>query len=279
VWLQLVRRAWTPSAAVLLLAVALVAHRPPAWPKSFFFRKPGRWLPVAERDAFAPAERLRGAFLDVSTRAGKALFVLAIAAVAGLSVLAAEMSRHLAAMIALDGTLVLALFGTGRMSALPPRPEAFVGPFLRDVRARLAKALAASARFVGRIRVPEGEAVPDELRLGVVPRPAAQGFRSLEVGGVVVPGMGGPALLPGVLLRYAEGSPCEAQLGAMVRAGKITRGRKPGEVAVVFTPRLPTAKMTADLAARLARAVAAPAAAPAKNETPSPKTRGVRRAA
>jgi hypothetical protein len=60
-----------------------------------------------------------------------------------------------------------------------------------------------------------------------------------------------------VILRYSEGSPCEAQLGGLVRAGKRTRGRKPGEVAVVFSPRLPTARMTADLAARLARAVAA----------------------
>ena len=38
----------------------------------------------------------------------------------------------------------------------------------------------------GRIRVADGDAQPDELRLGVVPRPAAQGFRSLEIGAVVV---------------------------------------------------------------------------------------------
>ena len=256
VWLQLARRAWTPSALVLLVVIALVAHRPPAWPKSFFLRKPGRWLPVTERDVTTPAPRPRGAWLDVSTRAGKALLLLALAGVAGLSFLAAETSRHLAAMVVLDATVFLALFGTGMKTAFPPRPEALVAPFLAAARARLAKVLGGSTRFVGRIRVADGDAQPDELRLGVVPRPAAQGFRSLEIGAVVVPGTGGAALMPGVLLRYTEGSPCEAQLGSMVRAGKLSRGRKPGEVAVVFAPRLPSARMTADLAVRLAKAVA-----------------------
>jgi hypothetical protein len=71
----------------------------------------------------------------------------------------------------------------------------------------------------------------------------------------------------------------------MTGAGKITRGRKPGEVAVVFSPRLPTARMTADLVARLARALvaepraAAPAPAPAKPPAPSKPRERARRAA
>ena len=271
VGLQIVKRAWTPSALVLLAVVALVAHRAPAWPKSFFLRKPGRWLPVAERDVTTKAPRPTGPWLDVSTRAGKVTFVILLGLVAGLAALAGQSSRHLAAMIALDATVLLAIFGTGRVTGLPPRPEAIVAPFLADVRARLAKVLGASARFVGRIRVADGESSPDELRLGVVPRPAAQGFRSIEVGAVVLPGTGGAARMPGVLLRFVEGSPCEAQLGEMVRAGKITRGKKPGEVAVVFSPRLPTARMTADLAARLARAVTVQEAAP-KPTTTTKKT-------
>jgi hypothetical protein len=271
VWLQVVKRAWTPGALALLCAAALVIHRPPAWPKSFFLRKPGRWLPVAEREAWGPSERLRGAYLDASTRAGKLLFALSLLAVAGLAFLAAQTSRHLAAMVALDATLVLALFGTGRMSTLPPRPVAKASPFLRSVAERLGKCLGDAARVVGRIRVPDGETEPDELRLAVLPRPAAQGFRALEAGVVIVPGAGGAVLLPGVVLRYVENSPCEAQLGSLVRAGKAARGRKVGEVAVVFTPRLPTARMTADLMVRLSRAIAvAPAAGGA------PKTEAVK---
>jgi hypothetical protein len=73
-----------------------------------------------------------------------------------------------------------------------------------------------------------------------------------------------------VILRYVEGSPCEAQLGPLVRAGKLTRGKKPGEVAVVFSPRLPTVRMAADLAARLARSVVA---APAPAASPRERTR------
>lgn len=271
-WLQIVQRAWMPGALALLFAAALVVHKIPAWPKSFFLRRPGRWLPVAERDAFAPPERPRGAYLDVSTRAGKLCFVLALAVFAGLCWVAAGTSRHLAWMVGLDAVLVLALFGTGQRSLMPPRPVAKASPFLRDVAGRLTRSLGDTARLVGRIRVPDGETEPDELRLAIVPRPAAQGFRALEAGVVIAPGMGGAALLPGVILRYVEGSPCEAQLGPLVRAGKLTRGKKPGEIAVVFTPRLPTVRMTADLAARLARAVAAvPAPAPA--ERPRERTR------
>jgi hypothetical protein len=282
-WLQVVQRAWTPAALALLFAAALVIYKVPVWPRSFFLRRPGRWLPVAERDAFAPPPRPRGAFLDVSTRAGKALFVLALAAFAGLHVLAADVSRHLSMMIALDAVLVLALFGTGRMRELPPRPVDAASPFLREVAGRLGKTLGESARIVGRIRVPDGEATADELRLSVVPRPAAAGFRALETGVVIAPGMGGAALLPGVILRYTEGSPCEAQLGGLVRAGKLSRGKKPGEVAVVFTPRLPTTRVTADLAARLARAVLAerepaPAAKPRERSRRTGATGG-RRAA
>lgn len=262
-WLHVVQRAWMPGALVLLFAAALVIHRPPEWPRSFFLRRPGRWLPLAERDAFAPPARPRGAYLDASTRAGKVGLLLSLAAFAGLTWLAGETSRHLGAMVALDAVIVLALFGTGRIRDLPPRPVDAASPFLRKVAERLSKGLGDAARVVGRIRVPEGESQPDELRLGVVPRPASAGFRALEVGVVIAPGTSGAALLPGVILRYSEGSPCEAQLGPMVRAGKLTRGKKPGEVAVVFTPRLPTARMTADLAARLSRAVAAPAAASA----------------
>lgn len=266
-WLQVVQRAWIPGALVLLGAAALVIHKVPAWPKSFFLRRPGRWLPLAERDAFTPPERPRGAYLDVSTRAGKLGLFAALLGFGGLTWLAAGTSRHLAAMVALDAVLALALFGTGRLRALPPRPVEAASPFLRAVAKRLGKALGESARLVGRIRVPDGETQPDELRLGVLPRPAAQGFRALEAGVVIAPGMGGAALLPGVILRYVEGSPCEAQLGALVRAGKRTRGKKPGEVAVVFTPRLPTSRMTADLASRLARAVMA---SPATQSAPAP---------
>ncbi len=255
VWLQVVKHAWTPSAFAILLALLLVVHRPAPWPKSVFLRKPGRWLPISEKEAWAPAPRKTGTYLDVSTRAGKVLLVLGLAVFGGLTFLASETSRHLAAMVALDSTLLLGLFGTGLLSHLPPSPKEKAAPFLHKVEKRLLKKVGDTARLIPRVRVPDGGAEPDELRLAVVPRPATQGFKALEAGIVVVPGMGGPAVFPSVLLRYLAGSPCEEQLSDLVRAGKVTRGRKAGEVAVVFSPRLPTARMTADLTARLADAV------------------------
>ncbi|MBK8258483.1 MAG: hypothetical protein IPK82_38215 [Polyangiaceae bacterium] len=254
-YLQVVKHAWTPGALALLGAALLVVHKVPGWPKSFFLKKPGKWLSVAERETFIKPVRPKGSYLDVSTLAGKVGFVLGLGIIGGLSWLASQTSRHLGWMVALDAVLVLALFGTGRMAWLPPNPVEKVSPFLKSVADRLGKVLKGDARTVGRIRVPDGASEPDELRLAVIPRPAAQGFRALEVGVVIAPGAGGAALLPGVVLRYMEGSPCEAALGKMIQAGKFSRGKKPGEVAVVYAPRLPTARMTADLAARLARAI------------------------
>ena len=171
------------------------------------------------------------------------------------------------------------------MDTMVTRPPQSPGRSWRGIATVVAVGVAALLAFVAlgglvrdpdtvpRIRVPEGQTQPDELRLAILPRPAAPGFRSLEAGAVLLPGTAGTALLPGVILRYLEGTPCEAQLGPLVRAGKLTRGRKPGEVAVVFSPRLPTARMTADLTTRLARAVAAPTrptAAPAPSSPTSP---------
>jgi hypothetical protein len=52
-------------------------------------------------------------------------------------------------------------------------------------------------------------------------------------------------------------SACEEALASLIRHGRAARGRKPGERAVIFTPRLPDARTTAAIAVRLSRAMAA----------------------
>jgi membrane protein implicated in regulation of membrane protease activity len=265
----------TVGALFVLAAVLLAAHRTPRWPRAAL-RGPGRWLPIAEALAFRPAPRPRGAFLDVSTRAGKAFLLVALAAVFAAVWILADTSPFRAELVAFDAVALLAVFCTGRIAELPPDPATAPSRLLGDVARRVRKVWPVDAvRLVGRIRVPDGSAEADELRLVVAPRTAPTGFGALEIGVVFAPGAGGPLALPEVILRVTSGSPCEQLLARQIRHGRAVRGRKKGEQAVVFTPRLPTARMTAQLVIALLRALMAPRAArPSKADRPR-----VRRAA
>jgi len=256
--LELLLKTGTAGAALVAGAAALAAHRTPRWTRGTALRGPGRWLPVAEGEAFRAPPRARGVYLDVSTRAGKGIFALFVAAL-GAGVYAVHLrSPYHALLVALDVAALLAIFGTGRLAELPPDPAAAPVAFLRDVARRVKQGLKGTeARVVGRIRLPEGCPDADELRLGLVPRAALPGFVGIEVGVVHAPGAGGAIALPEVLLRVTAGSPCEQAVERMARSARSARGRRPDERVLVFTPRLPTARMTAAIAAALGRAVAA----------------------
>ena len=246
----------TVGALFVLAAVLLAAHRTPRWARAEL-RGPGRWLPLAEALAFRDGPRPRGAYLDVSTRAGKVFLLVALSAVLGAAWILADTSPFRAELVAFDAVALLAVFCTGRIAELPPDPAAAPARLLRDVARRVRKAWPADAvRLVGRIRVPDGSAKADELRLAVAPRAAPIGFGAIEVGVVFVPGAGGPLALPEVILRLTSGSPCEEALARQLRQGRATRGRRKGEQAILFTPRLPTARMTAGLVIGLLRALA-----------------------
>ncbi|XXX74291.1 hypothetical protein WMF30_42265 [Sorangium sp. So ce134] len=305
--LELLLRDGTAGAALVAAATALAAHRTPRPERAgAALRRPGKWLPVAEAEAFREPPRARGVYLDVSTRAGKALLAALLAALgAGVYAVAGASPYH-AHLLALDATALLAIFCTGRLAELPADPAARPVAFLRDVARRVRRSLkvpasaaprpaekapagaaqgapakgtaraaaraagaataAAELRVVGRLRIPDGSPDADELRLGLSPRAALPGFVAIEVGVVYAPGAGGSIGLPEVLLRVAPGSPCERAVERLARSGRSSRGRRPGERVLAFTPRLPTARMTAAIAAALVRAVTTPpaGATPAK---------------
>jgi hypothetical protein len=123
---------------------------------------------------------------------------------------------------------------------------------------------------VGKIRVPDGALDPDELRLAVVPKSALAGFSALEIGVVYAQGTGGAVLFPQVLLRTISGSRCDEAVAHLARHARVSRGRKPNERVLAFTPRLPTRRMTASIACALARLVGA-GAQPAKLEPRRPE--------
>ncbi|AKT42637.1 hypothetical protein [Chondromyces crocatus] len=264
VGLEMTLKSGTLGAALVALATALIAHRTPklrtggASGSGATLRGPGRWLPVAEAEAFRSPPRPRGGWLDVSTRAGKGLFAVMVLALAvGVGAVYQHSPYH-AQLLAMNVVVLLAIFCTGRLSELPPDPAASPIPLLRDISRRIKRSLKGTeARVVGRIRVPEGTPDADEIRLGLAPRAALPGFVGIEVGVVYAPGAGGAVALPEVLLRVTVGSPCEQAVEKLAASGRSVRGRRPDERVLAFTPRLPTARMTAAIAAALARSVVA----------------------
>ncbi|WP_437479600.1 hypothetical protein WME75_33910 [Sorangium sp. So ce1014] len=291
--LELLLRDGTAGAALVVAATALAAHRTPRPERAgAALRRPGKWLPVSEAEAFREPPRARGVYLDVSTRAGKALLAALLGALGAGVYAVAGISPYHAHLLALDATALLAIFCTGRLAELPADPAARPVAFLRDVARRVRRSIKAPAsaaprpaaktpasataratsaaaraaatapelRIVGRLRIPDGSPDADELRLGLSPRAALPGFVAIEVGVVYAPGAGGAIGLPEILLRVAPGSPCERAVERLARSGRSSRGRRPGERVLAFTPRLPTARMTAAIAAALARAVSTPPA-------------------
>ena len=255
---ELVLHRATMGALLVLAATIFAAHLPAKWKAGGRLRGPGRWLPVAEAEAFRDPPRAPGGHLDASTLNGRIVLALVLAAVAGGVYLLSDISSYQAQIVAFDFTAILAIFGTGLRSSLPPDPGSAPASFLRKV-AKLVRREQRKdlPRIIGRIRVPEGSPAPDELRLAVLPRAAHAGFVTIEIGVVHIAGAGGSIALPEVLLRVTDGSECDRALQPLSRHGRSMRGRKAGERVYAFSPRLPTARMTAGLVTRLARAVAA----------------------
>ncbi len=228
-WVELFARKATIGALLILAASLLAAHRPPPWKRGARLRGPGRWLPVAEALAFKDPPRPSGGYLVASTRPGKVVLALVLLALGAGVVALHEISPYQAALVAFDVTALLAVFGTGLRSGLPPDPGKAPARFLRDVARRLRKSLPREElRIVGKIRVPEGASEPDELRLVIAPKASIQGFSAIEIGVVYLPGMGGPIGLPEALLRFGEGSPCEAAIGEHAQLGAL-RARAQGQ--------------------------------------------------
>ena len=257
VFVELLLMRATIGAALVLVAVMLAAHRTPQW-KRPALRGPGRWLPIAETVALREPPRPTGAWLDAGTRAGKVFMLLSIGAVIGAAVLLHDTSPFRAHLVAFDAVALLVIFGTGRIAELPPDPALAPTRLLREITKRVRKAFPADRlRIVGRIRVPDGSADPDELRLAIAPKVAPPGFGAIEVGVIFARGAGGAIALPEVILRVTSGSPCDQALARLSKHGRATRGRKKGERAIVLSPRLPTVRMTASMVIRLLNALEA----------------------
>ena len=244
------------GALAIVASVILSAHGIGRLDSTVSLRGPGRWLTVCERDALGPPARPRGAALDVATRAGKAVFLLALSPFALAVVLLWSRAPHQALLVALDAVVVLAVFTTGRMRTLPPDLAVEPTPFFRRLMKALRKRQAPDAlRLVPRVRIPTGEVDADELRLLVVPRLPLRGFTSIEVAMTYAVGWGARVAMPEILVRVVSGSVCDQALASLSRHARITPGRKADERVFTLAPRLPTVAMTAEILLALASRV------------------------
>ena len=231
----------------VLCALGLAAYRRPLWRRAP--RGPGQWLLVGDGEAFAGPQPAAGAWLDAGTLAGRVLLGSALAGAAALTYAVSRVSAYHAYLVVFDATVLLALFGTGRLADVPPHPIDGPGPRL----GRIARHLRAQAgiRAVAWARLPDGGSAFDELRLLCAPKVPLRGFVGVEVGLVAVTGGGGLFYLPEILVRVIDASPCHEAFRKLRPGARWVRGRRAEERVTSVAPRLPTLAMTTALAVRL----------------------------
>jgi len=214
-------------------------------------RRPGRWLPLADEDAFEVSEpKVPGRVFDAGTLVGFPLFALSLGLFAGGAVWVFPRSPYHALLLALGSVCLLPLFCTGRSGELPPDPARRPAKLLSWLASRLRED--ASLKVVAWARLPDGGQDPDELRLLVMPRRPQSGLTAIEFGLEYQPGLGGPVVLPWVMVRAAEGSPAHR---ALPRNVAWTRGRRQEERAAVLRPKLPTRALCLSLVRSVARSL------------------------
>lgn len=216
------------GSTILLLALAGMTYRRPHWPRAL--RRPGRWLPVHQSEAFECHELgVPGRFLDYSTIQGKCAFFAwtAVTAATGLGLFRAQPYLSLLAFIAT--VIAWPMLLTGRSSELPSA-----------VRNRSRRALSRMYRRLSRepqlrvhpiARFGDGDSAPDEVRLKVSAASMPKGLLGLEIAAHSVCDI----IQPCLLVRVRDGSEAHQRLQTI---GAFTRGRTPEERVAIVAPSL-----------------------------------------
>lgn len=242
---------WLAGAA-LVLAVSLAGLRPPQ--QKATLRGPGHWDTLANTALEPrPSSPLPGAWLDLGRRRGALLLLSALAAITWAASALFETSPYFGACLLLGSTALLPLFCTGRAAELPlPAPDGS-RRFLRDVRRELSEDAELVVHPLGRIAAANGEL--DELRLRISPAQGLPGLIAMELGMELQRGLGGYERQPVVVIRAADGSPCQR---ALPRQLTWTRGRSSEERAALIRPTLPNVAVTVALIRELLLAMREP---------------------
>lgn len=222
------------AAGALLLAVVFACERSPrAWAKS---ADAGSWQTLgAEALEARPTAAVPGAWLDVGRPQGFVVLVAALGAVTWCAARLFETSPYYGASALLASVALLPIFCTGRAAQLPLDGCEQTRRFARRALRRLSRVQGLVTTPIGRFG--EGKTEPDELRVSIVPERGLPGLLGVELGLEFQARLGGFSARPVVVVRAADGSPCQRALPRGLRWG---RGRKNDERATLIRPKLPT---------------------------------------
>jgi hypothetical protein len=258
------------GAALVAASVLFALHRPARAASAL--RAPGQWLPVRREEAFAPPAPIVPGWFDIRTGRGRGLLATIVLVTMAVAAWLARSSSYHAALCALNLAPLLALFFPSPARLAAPDLAVAPLPLLRAI-ARHVEAASPTARLVPRVRVPRGEVDADELRLVVLPARPIRGLRAIEVAFASVTGPGGHLLLPEVLLRCDEGTPCDEVASTLAPHARASQGRRIDERVLAVAPKLPDARTTASLVVALLERVSAPAPERPDAAAPSPVRR------
>lgn len=222
------------AAGALLVAVAFAIELSPRAPARA--AETGSWQPLDEAGlAPRPVVEVPGAWLDVGRPRGFVLLVAALGLVAWSAARLFETSPHYGASALLGSVALLPIFCTGRAAQLPLDAREQTRRFARRALRRLRRVKGLVVTPIGRLA--EGQTDPNEVRVSIAPERGLSGFIGLELGLEFCARLGGFSARPVVVLRAADGSPCQRALPRGLRWG---RGRKNDERATLIRPKLPT---------------------------------------
>jgi hypothetical protein len=244
----------TPAygAALVVLAMALAAHRSPA--AIARPRGPGRWQPIPDAEVLVAraASPAAGDALDLCTRSGKLTALLVTLVLGTLAFFLRTRVAGAAIAIPLTGAALVPLFATGTRAQLPRAPGELAARILapaRDMLGRLVDLAHVDVRCMARFG--EGTKTYDEVRLACAPKDPMPGFRTIELA-LAGSSPGAAAALPEVLVRFDDGSPTASKIAQLAPGIRIVPGRCPEEKVLRLSPRVPTPSGAARLLARLA---------------------------
>ncbi|HEY2407994.1 MAG TPA: hypothetical protein VGI10_18425 [Polyangiaceae bacterium] len=236
-----------PTLGALFLSLAMVSAVCLAGQHKNLPRGPGHWLPLSDREAFAPvSERLPGRWLDAGTWPGACSLGLVGLSVAYGCHLLWQRSPYQATMALIGAGVFAPIFLSGRAAQLPVEPGLAARGYLRKLAAELRRLT--GIKVVPWARIPEGLHEPDELRLLLQVRGAERGLLGLELGLEQVSTWAGDLAAPYVLMRAREGS---ALVSALPRQVVWARGRKADERVALLRPRAPTRAQCVELVREL----------------------------
>lgn len=218
----------TSGALALLLGLLCMTYRSAERPRPL--RAPGRWLPLRAQEALAlHGDTSERSFLDASTRLGKAILAIWSAATISIATLAFRNQPYLAILCLVVTVLPWPLLMTGTATDLPKHQFDRALERLRRSFRLLQQNQRLRVRTVGRF--PNGDSVPDEIRLRLDARPMPKGLLGLEL-----------ALGPGaftqsytLLIRVLEDSEVHRRYAHQFR---FSRGRSGDERVAVYAPSL-----------------------------------------